>query len=299
MDGPKAQQYSTIAGTGMQRGTLWRRVKWPLYHILVGALALLMLYPIIWMFFSSFKESRTIFTTATTLLPAEWIWTNYVTGWKGIGGYSFGHYIWNSLVIVVLSTLGVVLSSALIAFGFARLQFVGRTFWFGVMMVTLMLPHDVVLVPQYIIFTKLGWLNTIWPIVVPQFFGAPFFIFLMVQFIRTIPKELDEAATIDGCGKFRLFLQIIMPLIKASLATAAIFSFYWRWEDLLGPVLYLNSPDKYTVSMGLKMFLDSESASNWGGMFAMSMVSLLPVILVFFLFQKHIVEGISSSGIKG
>lgn len=296
---PKAQEYSTMAGSKLQKGAAWRKFKWPIYHILVGLLALVMLYPIIWMFFSSFKESRTIFTTATTLFPAEWIWSNYITGWQGIGGYSFGHYMWNSFVIVILSTIGVVLSSSLIAFGFARLNFKGRNLWFALMMVTLMLPHDVVLVPQYVIFTKLGWLNTIWPIVVPNFFGAPFFIFLMVQFIRTIPKELDEAATIDGCGKFRLYLQIIMPLIKASLATAAIFSFYWRWEDLLGPVLYLNSPDKYTVSMGLKMFLDSESASNWGGMFAMSMVSLLPVVLVFFLFQRHIVEGISSSGIKG
>ena len=125
------------------------------------------------------------------------------------------------------------------------------------------------------------------------------FIFLMVQFIRTIPKELDEAATIDGCNKFRLYIQIIMPLIKSSLATAAIFSFYWRWEDLLGPVLYLNSPDKYTVSMALKMFLDSESASNWGAMFAMSIVSLVPVVAVFFIFQKQIVQGMSTSGLKG
>jgi multiple sugar transport system permease protein len=127
----------------------------------------------------------------------------------------------------------------------------------------------------------------------------PFFIFLMVQFIRTIPAELDEAATIDGCGKFRLYFRIILPLLKSSLATAAIFSFYWKWEDLLGPVLYLNSPEKYTVSIALKMFLDSESASNWGGMFAMSILSLLPVIAVFFAFQKQIVEGMSTSGLKG
>lgn len=277
----------------------WRMIKWPIYHVLVAILALLMLYPVYWMLFSSFKESRTIFVTAGSLFPAEWIWENYVTGWRGVSGYSFDKYIYNSLVLVVISTIGAVISSSLVAFGFARLQFKGRNFWFALMMVTLMLPHDVVLVPQYIIFTKLGWLNTILPIVVPAFFGMPFFIFLMIQFIRTIPSELDEAATIDGSGKFRLYMQIILPLLKSSLATAAIFSFYWRWEDLLGPVLYLNSPDKYTVSMALKMFLDSEQASNWGGMFAMSIVSLIPVIAVFFLFQKQIVEGMSTSGLKG
>ncbi|MGG1619000.1 carbohydrate ABC transporter permease [Paenibacillus sp. NRS-1782] len=277
----------------------WKTFKWPIYHILVAALALLMLYPVFWMLFSSFKESRTIFVTASSLFPTEWIWQNYVTGWKGTSGYSFGTYIFNSLTIVLIATIGAVLSSSLIAFGFGRMQFKGRNFWFALMMMTLMLPGDVVLVPQYIIFTKLGWVNTILPLVVPSFFGMPFFIFLMVQFIRTIPIELDEAATIDGCGKFRLYFQIILPLLKSSLATAAIFSFYWKWEDLLGPVLYLNSPDKYTVSMALKMFLDSESASNWGGMFAMSILSLVPVIAVFFAFQKQIVQGMSSSGLKG
>jgi multiple sugar transport system permease protein len=166
-------------------------------------------------------------------------------------------------------------------------------------MVTLMLPHDVVLVPQYILFAKLGWLNSIKPIVVPSYFGAPFFIFLLIQFIRTIPAELDEAATIDGCGKFRLFWRIILPLVAPAMATAAIFSFYWRWEDLLGPVLYLNKPSMYTVSMALKMFLDSDTLSNWGAMFAMSTVSLIPIIAVFFAFQKFIVEGISTSGLKG
>ncbi|MNJ47296.1 carbohydrate ABC transporter permease [Paenibacillus fonticola] len=273
--------------------------KWPAYHLLVGAIAILMLYPIIWLFMSSFKESRTIFATASQLIPQSWDFGNYAAGWSGVGGQPFAQFIVNSLVIVILATIGVVITSALVAFGFGRLDFRGRNLWFALMMVTLMLPHDVVLVPQYIIFSKLGWLNSIKPIVIPNYFGAPFFIFLMIQFIRSIPMELDEAATIDGCDKFRLFYRIILPLIKPALATAAIFSFYWRWEDLIGPVLYLNSPQKYTVSMGLKMFLDSESGSNWGAMFAMSIVSLIPVVVVFFIFQKQIVEGISSSGLKG
>ncbi|MCA0757964.1 carbohydrate ABC transporter permease [Paenibacillus sp. N4] len=275
-----------------------KKLKWPIYHIFVGAMALVMIYPLLWLLMSSFKQSNLIFATADSLIPQPWIWENYKIGWIGIAGQSFGTFIMNSLEIVVLSTIGAVLSSAFIAFGFARLNFVGKTFWFGVMMVTLMLPHDVVLVPQYILFAKIDWLNSIKPIVIPQYFGIPFFIFLLIQFIRTIPNEMDEAATIDGCGKFRLFFRIILPLVVPALATASIFSFYWRWEDLLGPVLYLNRPSLYPVSMGLKMFLDSDTVSNWGAMFAMSIVSLLPVMAIFFAFQKYIVEGISTSGLK-
>lgn len=276
-----------------------KSLKWSIYHLFVAGFALLMLYPVIWLLMSSFKQSNLIFITSESLIPDPWIWDNYVLGWKGIGGQSFAVFIKNSLVLVVLSTIGAVISSAMIAFGFARLRFIGRTFWFTVMMMTLMLPYEVVMVPQYIIFAKLGWLNSIKPIVVPNYFGTAFFIFLLVQFIRTIPAELDEAATIDGCGKFRLFYRIIVPLITPALAAAAIFSFYWRWEDLLGPVLYLNRPSLYPVSMALKLFLDSETISNWGAMFAMSVVSLLPVLVVFFIFQKYIVEGISTSGLKG
>ncbi len=272
--------------------------KWTLYHLFVAAFSFLMLYPVIWLVMSSFKPSNLIFVTADSLLPDPWIWENYVTGWKGIGGHTFGTFIKNSLVLVVLGTVGAVLSSAVVAFGFARLQFFGRNFWFAIMMMTLMLPYEVVMVPQYILFSELGWLNTILPIVVPAYFGHAFFIFLLVQFIRSIPTELDEAATIDGCGKFRLFTRIILPLVVPALATATIFSFYWRWEDLLGPVLYLNRPSQYPVSLALKMFLDNETVSNWGAMFAMSVVSLIPVFILFFLCQKYIVEGISTSGLK-
>lgn len=271
--------------------------KW-IYHLLTGGFALLMLYPIVWLLMSSFKESSQVFITAHSLIPEPFILSNYVEGWKGIAGQSFGVFIKNSLIIVGLSTIGAVASSALIAYGFARINFKWKAFWFACMMVTMMLPHEVVMIPQYIIFAKLGWLNSIKPIVVPQFFGHAFFIFLTVQFIRNIPIDLDEAARIDGCGRFTIFYRIILPLITPALATSAIFSFYWKWEDLINPVLYLNSPEKYPVSLALKLFLDSETASNWGAMFAMSVVSLLPVVLIFFLFQKYIVEGISTSGLK-
>lgn len=276
------------------------KIKWGkwIYHALTGIFALLMLYPIIWLLMSSFKESSQVFVTAHSLIPDPFILSNYTQGWEGIAGQSFGTFIKNSLIIVGFSTIGAVVSSALIAYGFARISFKGKAFWFGCMMVSMMLPHEVVMIPQYILFAKIGWLNSFLPIVVPQFFGHAFFIFLMVQFIRNIPIELDEAARMDGCGRFGIFYKVILPLIVPAMATAAIFSFYWKWEDLINPVLYLNSPDKYPVSLALKLFLDSETASNWGAMFAMSVVSLLPVIFIFFLFQKYIVEGISTSGLK-
>ncbi|MGM0875784.1 MAG: carbohydrate ABC transporter permease [Bacillota bacterium] len=276
-----------------------KSVKWWVYHLLVGGFALLMLYPVIWLLMSSFKPSDTIFVTAKSLIPDPWIFSNFSQGWEGIGGNSFGVFIKNTVVLVIFTMIGQVISSAVIAFGFARLSFAGKGFWFAIMMVTLMLPYEVVMIPQYIIFSKLGWLDSIKPIVVPAYFGHPFFIFLLVQFIRTIPRELDEAATIDGCSTFKIFYKIILPLIRPALATAAIFSFYWTWDNLLGPVLYLNSPDKYTVSMALNMFLSNETVSNWGAMFAMSIVTLIPVFVVFFLFQRHVVEGISTSGLKG
>ncbi|MBT2757337.1 carbohydrate ABC transporter permease [Mesobacillus foraminis] len=276
-----------------------KSVKWWTYHVLVGGFAILMLYPFIWLLMSSFKESSTIFVTAKSLIPDPWIWTNFVEGWKGIGGNSFGVFIKNTVILVALTLVGQVVSSTLVAYGFARLQFRGKAFWFAIMMVTLMLPGEVVMIPQYIIFAKLEWLNSLKPLVIPAYFGTPFFIFLIVQFIRTIPRELDEAAIIDGCNTFNIFYKIILPLIKPALATAAIFSFYWTWDALLGPVLYLNSPAKYTVSMALNMFLSNETVSNWGAMFAMSVVTLVPVFVIFFLFQRYIVEGMSTSGLKG
>ena len=276
-----------------------RRPRYFLYHILVGGFAVLLLYPVIWLFVSSFKESGDIFITASSLIPNPFTFLNYAQGWEGFGGYGFGTFIKNTIVFVIWMLLGHLISCSLIAFGFARLKFVGRGFWFMIMLVTLMLPYEVVMIPQYIIFSELGWLNSLKPLVVPAFFGHPFFIFLLVQFIRTIPRELDEAATIDGANTFQIFYKVILPLIVPALATTAIFTFYWTWDNLLGPVLYLNSPEKYTVSMALNMFLSNETVSNWGAMFAMSIVTLVPVFVIFFIFQRYVVEGISTTGLKG
>lgn len=274
----------------------WKTIS---YHLLVGFLALGMIYPILWLVASSLKPNDEIFTTAYSLIPSSLKWGNYASGWAGFAGNSFGTFFKNSFIIVILSTIGAVCSSALVAYAFARIPFFGRGLWFGCMMLTLMLPRDVTIIPQYIMFSELGWLQSFKPLIVPQFLGIPFFIFLIMQFIRTVPADLDEAAKIDGCSKYGIFFKVILPLIVPAMMTSAIFSFYWTWEDFIHPLLYLNQPELYPVSLALKLFLDGESLNNWGGMFAMSTLSLVPVFVIFFTFQKYIVEGISTSGLKG
>nr|WP_242698086.1 carbohydrate ABC transporter permease [Bacillus sp. SD088] len=257
-----------------------------------------MLYPLAWMSMSSFKESSTVFINAHKLIPTEWDFSNFKEGWKGFGGITFTTFFKNSFIITFVATIGSIISSTFIAYGFARIKFTGKKFWFVLMMLTLMLPYEMVMIPQYIMFNRFGWVDTYLPLILPTFLGVPFFIFLIMQFIRTIPTELDQAARIDGCNTISIFFRIIVPLVVPAMMTAAIFSFYWRWDDFMGPLLYLVTPEKYPVSLALKLFSDPNAVTNWGAMFAMTTVSLLPVFIIFFIFQKYIVEGISTSGLK-
>jgi multiple sugar transport system permease protein len=270
-----------------------------IYHLCVSLFSLAMIYPLIWLIASSFKPREEIFRRASTLIPQNPTISNYIDGWAGFGGITFSTFFLNSFIVAGVGTLTVVFASALVAYGFARLRFAGKNFWFTCMLLTLMLPTQVQIIPQYIVFNKLNWINTFWPLLVPRFFGQAFFIFLMIQFIRGIPRELDEAAEIDGAGKFDIFWRVILPLLMPAIITSAIFSFYWTWEDFFGPLLYLSKPQLYTVSLALKNFADSSSATNWGAIFAMSVLSLLPVFILFIIFQRYIVEGISTSGLKG
>ncbi|UJF34998.1 carbohydrate ABC transporter permease [Paenibacillus hexagrammi] len=276
-----------------------RSIKTVVYHVFVCALAIAAMYPILWLIASSLKPNDEIYSTASSLIPSTFTWSNYAKGWQGFAGTTFGTFMKNSFIIVIISTIGAVASSAAVGYGFARVKFFGSKFWFGAVMLTMLLPQDVTIISQYVMFSKLGWLSTFKPIIVPQFFGIPFFIFLIMQFIRTIPGELDEAAKMDGCSKYTIFYKIIIPLIVPALVTSAIFSFYWRWDDFYTPLLYLNDPKLYPMSLALKLFLDNDALNNWGGMFAMSTLSLLPIFIVFVAFQKYIVEGISTSGLKG
>lgn len=270
-----------------------------IYHTLVAGVALFMLYPIVWLFGSSFKAQDEIWTTVNTLFPAQLHFENYSNGWAGFGGISFTTFYGNSLFYASVATLFTVASSALIAYGFARLRFRGKQFWFTLMMLTLMLPSQVLIIPQYIIFNQVGWVNTFLPLLIPRLGGDAFFIFMIVQFIRGIPFDLDEAAMVDGCTRRGIFFQIILPQLKPALITAAIFSFYWTWEDFLQPLLYLNDPRMYTISVALRTFADPSSATDWGAIFAMLGLSLVPVFVVFVFFQRYLVEGIATTGLKG
>lgn len=276
-----------------------RIAKMSLYHVCILLFGCVMLYPVAWMIMGSFKTNVEILNDSLNFLPKSFSLANYRNGWAGFGGISFGVFFKNSLIVSALSTLGTTLSSALIAYGFARLRFPGKRIWFLCMMVTMMLPGQVMLIPQYIIYLKLGWINTFYPLVVPEYGGKAFFIFMIMQFIQGLPKELDEAATIDGCSVYSIFPRITLPLITPALVTTIVISFYWKWDDFLGPLLYLSRVTKFTVSVAIKAFADASSTTDYGAMFAMSTLSLLPVFFIFLFFNRLLIEGISTSGLKG
>lgn len=275
-----------------------KRISLTVYHALMLLFSLLMIYPLLWMAASSVKPNGEIFTKASSLLTDSPSFEHYTTGWRGFGGYTFGRFFSNSLLVAVISALGMMLSSAVVAYGFARIKFRGRQFWFTAMIVTMMLPGQVMMIPRFVLFNQMGWVGTFLPMTVPAFFGSGFNIFLIMQFIRTIPFELDEAASIDGCGKYSSFVRIILPLIVPSLVTVSVLTFMGSWEDFMGALLYLNKPHMYTVAYALKMFNDSSQA-DYGATFAMSVLSLVPILIIFFFFQKQLVEGISTQGLKG
>jgi len=268
-------------------------------NVVIIILGVLMLYPVIWLILASFKQGSQIFSDPS-LLPKTWAVGNYSQGWEGIGIVGFGQFFSNSFLICVLCVICNAMFCTVTAYAFARLEFVGKKIWFGIMMLTLMLPGHVVTIPRYLMFSTFGWINTFLPFIVPKLFATDaFFVFLLVQFIRGLPRDMDESARIDGCGKFRIYYQIILPLAVPAIITTVLFTFLWTWDDFFNQMLYLNDPVKYTVPMGLRLFLDSSGESSWGPMFAMSVVSLLPAFVLFFSLQKYFVQGIATTGIKG
>ncbi|NNJ30417.1 carbohydrate ABC transporter permease [Lacrimispora defluvii] len=277
-----------------------KRIGGLVYHVIVCGLGLIMIYPLVWMIMSSFKESNTIFITAGQLIPKKFVLINYATGWKGFAKTGFAVFLRNSMFIAVVATLGTVFSSAFVAYGLARCRFFGRKFLFVAMLLSMMLPAQVLMIPQYLWYQKLGWVGSYRPLIVPYYFAIQgFFIYLMINFIDGIPRELDEAAKIDGCSYYGIFARIILPLITPALITASIFSFMWRWDDFLSALLYINESAKYPVSLALKLFCDPGSSSDYGAMFAMATLSILPAVIIFISLQKYLVEGISTSGLKG
>jgi multiple sugar transport system permease protein len=268
-----------------------------LFQIIVGSFCFIMIYPLLWMLAGSLKSSGNALTA--TLIPDGLHFGNYVQGWKGFGGFSFSIFFRNSFFIAGMATIGQLLSSSFAAFGFSRTKFVGQKMFFAIMIATVLLPAQVLRIPQYIMFNNWGWMDSYLPVLLPQMFPVPFFTFLMVQFIRGIPKELDEAALIDGCNKFGIYFRIILPNLKPVLVTAGIFRFYWTWNDFMTPLLYLQTVTKYPVSIALQMFSDPNSITNWGAMFGMTVLSIIPTLVIFIFFQRYLVEGMATSGLKG
>jgi len=289
----EAQGLTVVTGT-----TPWRRRLWSVVaHVLLIGASILMLYPLLWMLSASFRPENEIFTSSS-IIPSSVSAHGYISGWFGLSR-SFDTFFLNSLTISLLCVAGNLAACSLTAFAFARLEFRGKNFWFAMMLGTLMLPYQVTLIPQYVLFLNIGWVNTFLPLVVPKFLAADsFFIFLMVQFFRGLPKELDEAAMMDGCSPWRIYYKILLPLSLPVLTTAGIFTFIFTWDDFFGPLIYLSDIKTYTVTVALRTFVDSTAESNWSGLFAMSILSLVPIFVIFLFFQRYLIEGIATTGMK-
>lgn len=270
-----------------------------LYHLFVVAFGFMMIYPVLWMISGSFKDNAEILRGTLSLIPVEPKPSNYSTGWSGFGKVTFATFFKNSIWITLVATLGTVISSSLVAYALSRVRFKARKLWFTCMLATMMLPGQVIMIPSFLIWHNIGLTNTPVPLILPYFCGQAFFIYQMMQFMAGIPRELDEAATIDGCSKYSIYTHIILPLLKPSIVTTIIIQFYWKWDDYMGPLLYLNKPESYTASLAIKMFADTASTTDFGAMFAMSTLSLIPVFLIFLFFNRYLVQGIGTSGLKG
>ncbi|MCD7032821.1 carbohydrate ABC transporter permease [Metabacillus sp. GX 13764] len=273
-----------------------RRIKNSAVMIILILGSLLILSPVWWMVSTSFKSPAEILSFPPSFLPKQFLWSNYAEAWKSA---NFTRWTLNTLFIAVMSVIGNVLVNSLVAYGFAKINFKGRNVLFIAVLSSMLIPGFVMLVPQYILFSKIGWLNTYLPLIVPAFLGSAFFIFLLRQFMLTIPNELIEAAIMDGAGHLRIWWYVIMPLVKPALIAVAIFSFNGAWNDLLGPLLYINDENLYTLQIGMQTFKGTVQ-TQWQYLMAMSVLVLLPVVVLFFIFQKYFIKGANiSSGMKG
>jgi oligogalacturonide transport system permease protein len=265
----------------------------------LGLVALVMLYPLLWLVGASFKSNTEIFTQIG-FLPSRIDFGAYAKGWKTSTEYTFATYFLNSFAIVIPRIIVTVISCVFVAYAFARFEFFGKKFLFGIMVGTMMLPLIVLRLPQYLMFKHLGWLDTYIPIILPSAFATDtFFVFMLVQFLRGIPRDMEEAAQIDGCNAIQMLWHIIVPLLKPAIISVIVFQFIWTMNDFMGPLIYLASVEKYPVSLALKMSIGATEEVEWANVIAISVVALIPSVLVFFAAQKHFIEGAASSGIKG
>ena len=268
------------------------------YAILVSV-GLIMLYPLIWLIGASFKTNAEIFTSIG-FMPKDFDFSGYIRGWRTSTEYTFARYFANTFKIVIPKVILTVISTVLTAYGFARFKIPGKKYLFSILIGTLLLPNVVLRIPQYLMYREFNWLNSYKPLVVPAAFAVDaFFVFMLIQFLRGLPKDLEEAAVIDGCNSFQVLIYVLIPMLKPAIISVALFQFMWTMNDFLGPLIYISSVEKYPVSIALKMSMDASAIVQWNQVLAMSVIALLPSLIVFFLAQKHFVEGISTTGMKG
>jgi multiple sugar transport system permease protein len=277
------------------RKWLFTFVRHLLIHAALLPAAFLFLLPFLWMLSTSLKPDTQFYAHPPVWIPSPLMWSNYP---DAVNYITFFLYLRNTVTIAVLATIGALLSSSLVAYSLARIPWAGRNFLFVLTVATLMLPFQVTLIPLFLVFRNLGWVNSFLPLIVPHWFGGALYIFLLRQFFMTIPMELSEAARIDGASEFRIYFSIILPLARPALATVAIFEFIARWRDYLGPLIYLSDQDLYVLSLGIYEYR-SQYGAEWGLLMAASVLITLPIILLFFFLQKTFVQGITLTGIKG
>ncbi len=264
-------------------------------YVICSAIAFVFIFPTLWMISTSFKDVAQVYQIPMSWLPNPIMGDNYG---NALDAMPFFSYLRNSLFIVIGATFGTVLSCSLVAYGFARFRAPGRDVLFLLVLSTMMLPYAVTMIPQFVMFSAVGWVNTFAPLIVPAFFGSPFFIFLLRQFFLTIPRDLDEAAKMDGASALGIWFRIILPLSKPALVTVAVFSMIWTWNDYLGPLIYLSGKGNYTVAVGLAFF-QGEHSTDWGMLMAASTMAVVPSLLIFLFAQRYFIQGIATSGLKG
>ncbi len=273
-------------------------VAWGRYLIL-GTVALVMLYPLLWLVGASFKSNSEIFSSPG-FVPSGIDFKSYAAGWKTSTEYTFATYFLNSFLITIPKIIVTLISCVFVAYAFARFEFWGKKTMFAVMVSTMMLPLIILRMPQYLMFREIGWLDTYLPLVVPSAFATDtFFVFMLVQFLRGIPRDMEEAALIDGCNAVQMLWHIIVPLLKPAIISVIVFQFIWTMNDFMGPLIYLASVEKYPVSLALKMSIGATEEVEWANVIAISVVALIPSVAVFFAAQKHFIEGAATSGVKG
>ncbi len=267
-------------------------------YILLLLLAFVMVYPLLWMIGACFKSNAELFTTMS-LWPKNPVGGAFAAGWKGTGRVGFGTFLLNTFMMVIPTVFFTVVSSVLVGYGFGRFKFPLKKLWFMLMLSTLMLPSTVIIIPRYVFFKNLGWLDSYLPFIIPAAFACEsFFNYMMVQFFRGLPLELDESARLDGCGSFSILIHILLPLTKSAIFSVIVFQFVWRWNDFMNTLIYISSVAKYPVSLGLRLTMDIGAEYEWNQIMAMSLVSILPPVTIFFAAQKYFVEGIATTGMK-